>query len=32
VEFAEDDRQQGRKDLQKHDITDQDIVIGIAAS
>ena len=32
VEFAEDDKQQGWKDLLKHKITDKDIVIGIAAS
>jgi N-acetylmuramic acid 6-phosphate etherase len=32
VEFAEDDTQQGWKDLQHHKITDKDVVIGIAAS
>jgi N-acetylmuramic acid 6-phosphate etherase len=32
VEFAEDDRQQGWKDLQAHDISHSDILIGIAAS
>lgn len=32
VEFAEDNREQGWKDLQKHKITDKDFVIGIAAS
>ena len=32
VEFAEDDTQQGWKDLQQHKITNKDIVIGIAAS
>lgn len=32
VEFAEDDLQQGWKDLQKHKISDKDVVIGIAAS
>ncbi len=32
VEFAEDDEKQGWKDLQKHKITAQDFVIGIAAS
>jgi N-acetylmuramic acid 6-phosphate etherase len=32
VEFAEDDTEQGWKDLQKHEITKKDTVIGIAAS
>jgi N-acetylmuramic acid 6-phosphate etherase len=32
VEFAEDDLQQGWLDLQEHQITEKDIVIGIAAS
>ncbi|WP_187264450.1 N-acetylmuramic acid 6-phosphate etherase [Pontibacter beigongshangensis] len=32
VEFAEDDEQQAWKDLQAHQITDKDIVVGIAAS
>ncbi|MEP7265479.1 MAG: N-acetylmuramic acid 6-phosphate etherase [Bacteroidota bacterium] len=32
VEFAEDDTMQGWLDLQKHDINNQDTVIGIAAS
>lgn len=32
VEFAEDDREQGWKDLQQHDVSDKDVVIGIAAS
>jgi N-acetylmuramic acid 6-phosphate etherase len=32
VEFAEDDMEQGWKDLQAHDINDKDVVIGIAAS
>lgn len=32
VEFAEDDKQQGWKDLQQHKITTNDVVIGIAAS
>ncbi|TYC10806.1 N-acetylmuramic acid 6-phosphate etherase [Bizionia gelidisalsuginis] len=32
VEFAEDSKTQGWKDLQKHNITENDIVIGIAAS
>lgn len=32
VEFAEDDTQQGWKDLRKHKINEQDVVIGIAAS
>ena len=32
VEFAEDDREQGFKDLQEHNITDKDVVLGIAAS
>jgi len=32
VEFAEDDTQQGWKDLQQYKINEKDIVIGIAAS
>ncbi|MGH1388344.1 N-acetylmuramic acid 6-phosphate etherase [Kordia sp.] len=32
VEFAEDDTEQGWKDLQKHNISENDTVIGIAAS
>jgi N-acetylmuramic acid 6-phosphate etherase len=32
VEFAEDDPEQGWKDLQDHDITTKDVVVGIAAS
>ncbi|WP_420573080.1 N-acetylmuramic acid 6-phosphate etherase [Kordia sp.] len=32
VEFAEDDTTQGWKDLQKHSISENDTVIGIAAS
>ena len=32
VEFAEDDTEQGWKDLQKHTISENDTVIGIAAS
>ena len=32
VEFAEDDEQQGWKDLQRYKITSKDVVIGIAAS
>lgn len=32
VEFAEDDENQGWKDLEKHNITNLDSVIGIAAS
>ena len=32
VEFAEDSTEQGWKDLQEHQISSQDIVIGIAAS
>ena len=32
VEFAEDNTEQGWKDLQAHDITDKDVVVGIAAS
>ena len=32
VEFAEDDRAQGWKDLQDYNITDKDVVVGIAAS
>jgi N-acetylmuramic acid 6-phosphate etherase len=32
VEFAEDDKEQGWKDLQAYDICEKDVVIGIAAS
>ncbi|MGB0887616.1 MAG: N-acetylmuramic acid 6-phosphate etherase [Vicingaceae bacterium] len=32
VEFAEDSTTQGWEDLQKHNISDKDVVIGIAAS
>ncbi len=32
VEFAEDDREQGWKDLQTHGINEKDVVVGIAAS
>lgn len=32
IEFAEDDREQGWKDLKAHNVTEQDVVIGIAAS
>lgn len=32
VEFAEDSRTQGWEDLKAHNITDKDVVIGIAAS
>lgn len=32
VEFAEDDPDQGWKDLQEHEISTKDIVVGIAAS
>ena len=32
VEFAEDDTQQGWKDLQEYDINSNDVVVGIAAS
>jgi N-acetylmuramic acid 6-phosphate etherase len=32
VEFAEDDKQQAWLDLKNHNITDNDVVIGIAAS
>ncbi|HET6245348.1 MAG: N-acetylmuramic acid 6-phosphate etherase [Bacteroidetes bacterium] len=32
VEFAEDDTQQGWKDLQEHEISAQDVVLGITAS
>ncbi|TXK37242.1 N-acetylmuramic acid 6-phosphate etherase [Pontibacter qinzhouensis] len=32
VEFAEDDEQQAWLDLQEHQITDKDVVVGIAAS
>jgi N-acetylmuramic acid 6-phosphate etherase len=32
VEFAEDDKEQGWKDLQAYKVSDKDVVIGIAAS
>jgi len=32
VEFAEDDTQQGWKDLEEHQVSEADVVIGIAAS
>jgi N-acetylmuramic acid 6-phosphate etherase len=32
VEFAEDDKAQGWKDLMEHNVSDKDVVIGIAAS
>ncbi|MDB5232540.1 MAG: N-acetylmuramic acid 6-phosphate etherase [Chitinophagaceae bacterium] len=32
VEFAEDDKEQGWADLEKHFINDKDVVIGLAAS
>ena len=32
VEFAEDSETEGWKDLQEHNITDEDVVIGISAS
>jgi N-acetylmuramic acid 6-phosphate etherase len=32
VEFAEDSKTQGWDDLQKHNISDKDVVVGIAAS
>lgn len=32
IEFAEDDTEQGWKDLMEHTISDKDVVIGIAAS
>lgn len=32
VEFAEDDREQGWKDLEEYKVSDKDVVIGIAAS
>src|SRR3990170_707263 len=32
VEYAEDDKEQGWKDLEVYNITDKDVVIGIAAS
>lgn len=32
VEFAEDSKTQGWEDLQKHNITEKDVVVGIAAS
>src|SRR6266496_4943790 len=31
-EFAEDDKEQGWKDLQQHRVSDKDVVVGIAAS
>ena len=32
VEFAEDSREEGWADLEKHAVTDKDVVVGIAAS
>jgi N-acetylmuramic acid 6-phosphate etherase len=32
VEFAEDDKEQGWKDLQMHNVSNKDVVVGIAAS
>ena len=32
IEYAEDDEEQGWKDLQYHNVNDKDVVIGIAAS
>jgi N-acetylmuramic acid 6-phosphate etherase len=32
VEFAEDDKEQGWKDLEEHRVSDKDVVVGIAAS
>jgi N-acetylmuramic acid 6-phosphate etherase len=32
VEFAEDNREQGWKDLQSFDVSDKDVIMGIAAS
>lgn len=32
VEFAEDSREEGWKDLQEHHVSDKDVVVGIAAS
>jgi N-acetylmuramic acid 6-phosphate etherase len=32
IEFAEDDKEQGWKDLQAHNISDRDVAVGIAAS
>ena len=32
VEFAEDDKEQGWKDLKEYNVSDKDVVIGIAAS
>ena len=32
VEFAEDSLEDGWKDLQEHDVSDKDVVVGIAAS
>jgi N-acetylmuramic acid 6-phosphate etherase len=32
IEYAEDDTEQGWKDLQQHNISDKDVVVGIAAS
>ncbi|MFI5186670.1 MAG: N-acetylmuramic acid 6-phosphate etherase [Chitinophagales bacterium] len=32
VEFAEDDREQGWRDLEVHNVSEKDVIIGIAAS
>lgn len=32
VEFAEDSREEGWKDLKEHNVSDKDVVVGIAAS
>lgn len=32
VEFAEDDKEQGWKDLQEYNVTDKDVIVGVAAS
>ncbi|MEO5783257.1 MAG: N-acetylmuramic acid 6-phosphate etherase [Ginsengibacter sp.] len=32
VEYAEDNQEQGWKDLQEHDVSEKDVVVGIAAS
>lgn len=32
VEFAEDDKEQGWKDLMEHNVNEKDVIIGIAAS
>jgi N-acetylmuramic acid 6-phosphate etherase len=32
IEFAEDSKEEGWHDLEKHEVTDKDVVVGIAAS